>query len=205
MSTSTVTARRAQTRERLMTAAAAVFAERGIIGASVEEISDLAGFTRGAFYSNFASKDELVLALLRGYVEAQYAAAQRAIDALKAENEAGRDPAEAVEAALRAFESDGAPDRAWILTQQELLLYAARRDEVREPYLAFSEAWTRQFGSLIVEGLAAAGLDFSIAFDDALALLTACHQQDHVEALLYGRAPDNSRLRILLTAITRPA
>ena len=59
-----ITARRAQTRERLLAAAVAVFADRGINGASVEEICEAAGFTRGAFYSNFADKSELVLALL---------------------------------------------------------------------------------------------------------------------------------------------
>ena len=74
-----VTARRAQTRERLMAAAASVFAERGIIGASVEEICEAAGFTRGAFYSNFADKDELVLALIQQSIGAQFAAAEQAI------------------------------------------------------------------------------------------------------------------------------
>ena len=71
-----VTARRAQTQERLMAAAGRVFAERGIIGASVEEICEAAGFTRGAFYSNFADKDALVLALIRQSIKAQYAAAE---------------------------------------------------------------------------------------------------------------------------------
>ena len=48
-----VTARRAATRERLIDAAIDVFAEKGVLGASVEEICEDAGFTRGAFYSNF--------------------------------------------------------------------------------------------------------------------------------------------------------
>ena len=79
-----VTARRAQTQERLMAAAARVFAERGIIGASVEEICEAAGFTRGAFYSNFADKDGLVLALIRQSIKNQYAAAEQAIAQTKA-------------------------------------------------------------------------------------------------------------------------
>ena len=48
-----------------MAAAISVFAARGIIGASVEEICEAAGFTRGAFYSNFADKDALFLALVQ--------------------------------------------------------------------------------------------------------------------------------------------
>jgi len=54
--------RRKATRARLLSAAAEVLSERGFHGASVEEICERAGFTRGAFYSNFAAKDDLVLA-----------------------------------------------------------------------------------------------------------------------------------------------
>ncbi|GAA4330837.1 TetR/AcrR family transcriptional regulator [Pigmentiphaga soli] len=56
---------RDQTRQRLMDAAQSIFIERGVAAASVEEISEAAGYTRGAFYSNFDSKLELFLALLR--------------------------------------------------------------------------------------------------------------------------------------------
>ena len=55
---------RAQTRERLLEAAFAVFARDGIEAASIEEIAEAAGYSRGAFYSNFESKDDLLLALL---------------------------------------------------------------------------------------------------------------------------------------------
>lgn len=55
--------RRIETRRRLLAAAAELFDERGTIGQSVEELSTRAGYTRGAFYSNFATVDELYLAL----------------------------------------------------------------------------------------------------------------------------------------------
>jgi AcrR family transcriptional regulator len=58
-----VTKRRAETRSRLLLAAAEVFSERGFGRATVEDVCDRAGFTRGAFYSNFASLDELFFAL----------------------------------------------------------------------------------------------------------------------------------------------
>lgn len=58
-----VTRRRENTRARLLEAAHEVFGEVGLGGASVEAICERAGFTRGAFYSNFESKDELFLAL----------------------------------------------------------------------------------------------------------------------------------------------
>src|SRR5258708_1901215 len=54
---------RALTRQRLLQAAEEVFSERGFHGASIEEIVERAGYTSGAFYSNFESKEELFLAL----------------------------------------------------------------------------------------------------------------------------------------------
>lgn len=56
--------KRAETRERLLDAAAEVFIRRGFQGASVEEICEEAGFTRGAFYSNFESKEQMFVELL---------------------------------------------------------------------------------------------------------------------------------------------
>jgi AcrR family transcriptional regulator len=60
---------RDDTREKLFEAAARVFEEQGIGGASIEAIAAAAGFTRGAFYSNFNSKDELIIAMLEDHVE----------------------------------------------------------------------------------------------------------------------------------------
>src|SRR6516165_5457025 len=59
---------RDDTREKLFEAAARVFEEEGIGGASIEAIAAAAGFSRGAFYSNFASKDELIIAMLEDHV-----------------------------------------------------------------------------------------------------------------------------------------
>src|SRR6478672_3832046 len=60
---------RDDTREKLFEAAARVFEDQGIGGASIEAIAAAAGFTRGAFYSNFASKEELIVAMLEDHVE----------------------------------------------------------------------------------------------------------------------------------------
>jgi len=61
--------RRAETRERLLEAAARVFAREGYAGASVEEVAREAGFSTGALYSNFDGKEDLFLALLAHTVE----------------------------------------------------------------------------------------------------------------------------------------
>jgi AcrR family transcriptional regulator len=56
---------REQTTQRLLDAAQKLIAKKGLEGASVEEIAAAAGYTRGAFYSNFSGKDDLFIELLR--------------------------------------------------------------------------------------------------------------------------------------------
>ena len=65
--------RRAMTRRHLLDAAAIVFARNGFHGATIDEVSATAGFTKGAVYSNFKSKDDLFLALLEDRTERQLA------------------------------------------------------------------------------------------------------------------------------------
>src|SRR5580693_10801730 len=60
---------RDETRDKLFEAAARVFEEQGIGSASIEAIAAAAGFSRGAFYSNFKSKDELIIAMMEDHVE----------------------------------------------------------------------------------------------------------------------------------------
>src|SRR2546423_13920059 len=66
--------RQSQTRQELLDAAVRVFVRRGFTGSSVEEISAEAGYTRGAFYSNFRSKNDLFVELLHDRVYARYTA-----------------------------------------------------------------------------------------------------------------------------------
>lgn len=56
---------RDQTRGRLLSAAHAIFMKKGCVAASVEDIAAAAGYTRGAFYSNFGSKTDLLFELLK--------------------------------------------------------------------------------------------------------------------------------------------
>ena len=56
---------RDQTTQRLLEAAQKLIAKKGLSAASVEDIAAAAGYTRGAFYSNFNSKGDLFIELLR--------------------------------------------------------------------------------------------------------------------------------------------
>ena len=93
---------RDNTCEKLFEAAARVFEEQGIGGASIEAIAAAAGLTRGAFYSNFKSKDELIIAMLEDHVEqsirrnldllARHKSLSDFIDALKTMDRSRQDP-----------------------------------------------------------------------------------------------------------------
>jgi AcrR family transcriptional regulator len=66
-------ARSAQTRAKLLDAAATVYARRGFAGATLDEVASEAGFTKGAVYGHFGSKENLLLALLAEYLSGQIA------------------------------------------------------------------------------------------------------------------------------------
>lgn len=128
-------ASREQTRQRLLAAAAEVFAEAGVNGASVEQIAARAGFSRGAFYGNFQDKHELVLALLQQRTE-QEATEVAALGA------AAGSFADALEP-LRAWHRARADHlNQWLALRLELWLYALRHDDVRAG-LAGREAFAR--------------------------------------------------------------
>ncbi|HKV15332.1 MAG TPA: helix-turn-helix domain-containing protein, partial [Reyranella sp.] len=108
--------------------AARVFEERGIGAASIETIAAAAGFTRGAFYSNFASKDDLIAAMLEDHVERSIAHHRELL-------ERHRTPDDYV-AALRATERNRHdPLGRAPLLHMELVLYVARAEK-RRPELA---------------------------------------------------------------------
>ncbi len=120
-------ARQAQTRAALLDAAAALFVERGLQGTSVEAIAERAGYTRGAFYSNFSTKDEVFTELLQDRVYAIY---KRMAEHLLERDEPVPGPRENAEVLARVQEN---PDGAWLFRLWfELLAQAGRDEHLRE-------------------------------------------------------------------------
>lgn len=126
---------RRRTRERLLAAAAELFAERGVNGASVEQIAERAGFTRGAFYGNFDGKDALVAELLQERTRREAEEVREAAGGAASRDEAF--------AALRAWHRERARNLdTWLALRMELLLHAVRTPELR-PLLAERERLAR--------------------------------------------------------------
>ncbi|MGA8925736.1 MAG: TetR/AcrR family transcriptional regulator [Solirubrobacterales bacterium] len=120
--------KQAETRRQLLDAGERVFIRWGLQGSSVEEIAAEAGYTRGAFYSNFESKDELFVELLQDRVYKRYA--QMAQDAQEQPGTPRERLRWGIERMREMYEEDQGDwlFRLWL----ECLTQAARDDEFRK-------------------------------------------------------------------------
>ncbi|WP_321859687.1 helix-turn-helix domain-containing protein [Burkholderia cenocepacia] len=134
--------RRDATCERLIDAARAIFAEKGYAAASVEDIAAAAGHTRGAFYSNFRGKADVLFELLRRDQDEAAAALQRIVGAHGPDDDAQR--------AMLAYWRRGTTQPASHLMWLDAQLHAARDPQFRA-----------RFGALLRDrhALAAACID----------------------------------------------
>ena len=132
---------RQEVRERLLAAAGTVFAQKGFAAASVEDVARKAGLTKGAIYSNFASKDELFFALLGEHV------AQRLVSLdLAAPREIG-------DALMRA----AIDDRDWQLLFIEFWQRAMRDPAARKEFVKHRRELRRSIADAIEKRAAEAG------------------------------------------------
>jgi AcrR family transcriptional regulator len=112
------------TRARLIQSAEKVFARDGFEAAKLEEIAADAGYTRGAFYANFESKEDLFFALLEREISSRIAALEKEMDKV-------REP-EAKLKAMREFFLTKTLDRRWSLLSLEFKLFAVRHPDVKQ-------------------------------------------------------------------------
>jgi AcrR family transcriptional regulator len=134
---------REDTLEKLFEAAARIFEEQGIGGASIEAIAAAAGFTRGAFYSNFKSKDELIIAMLEDHVEQSI---RRNLDLLAQH----KNLADFIDALRTMDRSRQDPLGRSPLLHMEMILFVARAEK-RRPELAKRLRARRKLVADIVE------------------------------------------------------
>jgi AcrR family transcriptional regulator len=117
--------KQAHTRSCLMQAAAKVFARRGLQQASIDEVAEQAGYTKGAFYANFKNKEELFLAML----DERFAERLTEIERIMGSEDA---PEEQARQAGDDFTRAVVADPQWERLFFEFAAYAARNDSFRE-------------------------------------------------------------------------
>lgn len=186
MSRARIRPTREKTRQRLFEAAAVAFAERGIGGASVEAITAAGGLTRGAFYSNFADKDELITAMLTDHVEQT---ARRHLELLARH----RDPDSFVAALAAADRSEQDPLGRSPLLHLELILHAARAAERRPELTGFLHARRRLIVDIVEGTELAASLGPAIDPEQVAAMLLAMEDGFRLHRLIDpdGTPPDS--------------
>lgn len=157
---------RAETRQRLLEAAATTFASKGISAATIEDICAEAGFSRGAFYSNFKAKDELVLVILEEHLTANLAEIDRLFDV-----------SEDTEDFIQSMESEDRrrtdPTRGNGLLYIELVLYALRNPANRPRLVERQRRSYEKTKQILAKIEASAGVEIPGRTDDMAALILA--------------------------------
>lgn len=113
-----------RTRQALLEAASEMFCRRGLDGASIDEVAQAAGYTKGAFYANFKSKEELYLVMLDERFSEELERLDRALAGT-------HEPQEEAVAAAADF-IHFATDEEWQRLSFQFLAYAARNEEFRQ-------------------------------------------------------------------------
>ena len=191
-------AQREATREALLDAAQALFAERGVMGTSVEEISDRAGYTRGAFYANFKDRAAVVEELVRrqqGWILADLAGALETESARDSDIDAALTTL--VDRVLDAMPHDREP---WLL-HAELEAYAIRHPEAAGPYRQMDAQFHEQVAALIDRTTRSLGLELVLEPAEVATVAIAVVLRSGRDALLDDALRPQESARALLPAL----
>ncbi len=206
----TMTRRREVTRERVLDSARDVFAERGVYGGTVEEICSRAGFTRGAFYSNFADKDDVLRALIareHARLLVHLDAAFGLVDETGAAVTGDPRPALAplADRVLRSVPAD----RLFSLIQDELEIHAVRDPGIARVFVEADARFRSRVAEFLVRAMGRLGRELVVAPEDATDTLIAIAERSARRALLAGPDADPNAmasriLPLVLVAMSRP-
>lgn len=188
--------RRLQTRAQLLDAAARVFAERGLDGASVDDVAAAAGFTKGAVYSHFGSKDELFLAML----EQRYA---ERMDELERVLASPGDTAGQARTAGREFERYARADPDWQRLYLEATLHASRDAGFKAAFARRHQEMHERLAAALEARLARDGLRSTIPYDRLATVFSAIAGGALLETLIAPKAATADLLASMLELLTR--
>lgn len=158
-----------ETNRRLLKSARKIFAREGFEAARLEDIAKDAGYTRGAFYAHYSSKEDLFFALLEQQAYEHQVQLQRLLSPLHGQPEKLR--------AIREYYVTKAGDRSWSMLMLEFKLFAARHPKIR-PKLAKTHRAIRQAFRQEIEGLLPPPMRFGPEQESAVRIV--------LEALLHG-------------------
>ncbi|HLY51189.1 MAG TPA: TetR/AcrR family transcriptional regulator [Solirubrobacteraceae bacterium] len=151
-----------RTRKSLLRAATEMFCKRGLDGASVDEVAQAAGYTKGAFYANFKSKEELFLVML----DERFAEEIERLDRLLAGTDEPQEEAVAAAADFIRF----ATDQEWQRLSFQFLAYAARNEEFRQELATRQKAMRERMASVFTRWKQSFGADFALPIEDITAM-----------------------------------
>jgi AcrR family transcriptional regulator len=181
------------TRQRLLHAAECIFARDGFEASRLEDIVARAGYTRGAFYAHYDSKEDLLFDLMERFVN-EKVGNLRAILA-QAGDSVGRWQA------LRAYYSRMACDRRWALLSMEFKLFAIRHPAARQR-LALRYRRLREPGlTLMTQLLEEQGRDLPVSIHAATVALGAAANSLLIESLVDHKALSEKEIPILLSLV----
>jgi AcrR family transcriptional regulator len=165
-----------ETQGKILDAAEAVFSEQGFEKTQLEEIAARAGYTRGAIYAHYASKEDLFLALMDQRVLTKFSAMRQAVEA---EPVFARRPG-----VFRRWLAAQVGDEAWGTLMLEFKLYAMRRPESRDKLMHMYEQLSKSSGVDFIELLFGASLDRATraAVERRLAILGAILSAANLES-----------------------
>ena len=184
------TERTRATRRKLLDAAKSIFAKDGFEAARLEDIAADAGYTRGAFYANFKSKEDIFFALFEEWVRERI---ESLTDALRRYS----DPNEKL-VALRTHYAELAKDRRLVLISMEFKLFALRHPEAHARLRSRHRRIRASFGELFSEVMGAIGKKLPIAYPAASACLGAVSQGLLLEHLLDPKTLSDGDVRNVL-------
>ena len=192
---------RTATRRRLVAASAGVFAEKGIDGTSVGELCAAAGFTRGAFYSNFASKLDLAVAVFEDLVDSLI---DRLDSGLEQWLESDADTEEVVTRII-----EGVTDQTSNVNVQavrlELFLAAFRSSEVRAVVQPLRNRLYGAVENALGRVAESQHLEFTIPAADVTRLMLTSYSGQLTDRMAVGGINDQKVIPTMWLAFTRPA
>ncbi|HWM16346.1 MAG TPA: helix-turn-helix domain-containing protein [Microbacterium sp.] len=177
--------RRETTVQKLLDAAAEVFAQEGLDAASVEAICERAGFTRGAFYSNFDSKDELFLELAGRVARARVESVRERVAALERGGDLHDAATDALSVVQQVLDVSG-DDRLAILLMSEIRIRAMRDPQLGAAYLAQDAQMRASVAQIITDIAQAKTLRFRMPAEEVARLMLTVWESESVRATIAG-------------------